>query len=80
MAGIEAVISHYLHSHPHAFDIERGFREWWLLGACPCRLDDVHAAIEHLVARGAVAERTLADGQRAYARPGVANIRPQGPP
>ena len=65
VAGIEAAISHYLHAHPHAVDIERGVREWWLLGACPCRVNDVHAAIEHLVARGAVAERILPDCRRA---------------
>lgn len=88
VADIEAAIRHYLHAHPHALDTERGIREWWLLGTCPCRPDDVHAAIEKLVASGAMAERSLPDGQRAYARLGVgagvgASVdtpRPQGPP
>lgn len=78
-ADIEAAISHYLHAHPHAVDTERGIREWWLPDTGPCRPSDVHAAIEHLVARGAMAERSLPDGQRAYARRGVDPTRPQGP-
>ncbi len=80
VADVEAAISHYLHAHSHALDTERGIREWWLLGACSCRPEDVHAAIEHLVASGAMAERTLPDGQRAYSRPGAANTGPHGPP
>lgn len=80
VADIEAAISHYLHANPHAVDTERGIREWWLLGTCPCRPDDVHAAIEHLVASGEMAERTLPDGQRAYARLDAADPRPHGPP
>ena len=80
VADIEAAISRYLYAHPQATDTERGIREWWLLTACPCHPDDVHAAIEHMVGIGALAERTLPDGQRAYARLADAlNPRPRGP-
>lgn len=75
-AAIERAIGSYLRTNPNAVDTERGIREWWLAGIGSCRLADVHVAIERLVASGAMVERMLPDGQRAYARSSATNPRP----
>ena len=66
----EEAIRKYLRAHPHALDTERGIREWWLAAIQPrCTPGVVHAAVQRLVSTGELVERTLPDGQRAYALP-----------
>ncbi|MBS0445340.1 MAG: hypothetical protein JSR59_05240 [Proteobacteria bacterium] len=80
VAEIERAIRRYLAAHPHAVDTERGIGEWWLRDARPrYRAGDVHAAIERLVAAHELEQRTLPDGQRAYAiHPAL--VVPSSPP
>ncbi len=77
VADIEQAIRAYLQTHPLAVDTERGIREWWLRDTHPrCASADVHAAVVRLVAAGAMAERTLPDGQSAYAIPTPNDTQP----
>jgi hypothetical protein len=60
-------IVRYLEAHPRATDTAEGVVQWWLAGhefALP--LEHVRAALERLVATGAVARRTLPDGTVMY--------------
>ena len=80
VADIEQAIRRYLQSHPHALDTERGIREWWLRDYPRGSADNVHAAVERLVAAGEIAERTLPGGQRGYANPKATHPPPDGQP
>jgi hypothetical protein len=66
--SLETAILNYLQAHPNAVDSERGIREWWLGRAmAPCSPAALRAAIDNLVAAGALHSLKLPDGRRAYA-------------
>lgn len=52
-------------AHPHAADTLDGVHRWWLADE-RCSLAEIRAAIAHLVARGELEHRTLADGTEVY--------------
>jgi hypothetical protein len=68
--GVENVaveIGRYLHKHPDAADSVEGVRHWWLSAeSSETSLAVVSAALEKLIAQGAVKLRVLADGTKIY--------------
>ena len=62
-------ISRYLEEHPDAADTLNGIQQWWVFQQ---RLDEsldlVSRAIEHLIRRGVVERRRLADGTVLFVR------------
>jgi hypothetical protein len=64
-AAVLSTIRRHCAAHPNAADTVDGVHRWWLAGlACP--LDDVRAALEHLVATGELDRRTLVDGTEIF--------------
>jgi hypothetical protein len=58
-------IRRYCAQHPNAADTVEGVRRWWLADLV-CSREEIERALAELVARGEVAERSLADGTVLY--------------
>ena len=67
-SAIASDIQHYLSAHPEAADTMAGIRAWWLSPSCAgAPLAVVEAALELLLARGAVTSTRLPDGRVLFA-------------
>jgi len=71
--AVAVVIQRYLASHPKAADTVEGVARWWIPRQ---RMEETlartQAALERLVARGAVERSRIDDGRVIYRRAGVA--------
>ena len=67
-SAIASDIRHYLSAHPDAADTAAGIHAWWLSPSyAGTPLAVVQAALELLVARGAMVSTRLPDGRVLYA-------------
>jgi hypothetical protein len=67
MMAIADIIEQYVIEHPHAADTPEGIRAWWVGRAgSGDSLDDVQAALDHLLERGRVSRTLLPDGTTIY--------------
>nr|WP_294510102.1 hypothetical protein [uncultured Rhodopila sp.] len=65
---IEDLIAHYIATHPHAADTVEGICNWWVAPDLPdvfCA--EVQVAVDHLVARGTLAQSALPEGTLFFA-------------
>jgi hypothetical protein len=67
--AIARLLERYLAHSPRAADTAEGIRSWWVGGQRKAAsLEDVQAALDHLVEAKRVSRVVLADGTIIYAR------------
>lgn len=77
VSAIAQEIEDHLMRNPHASDTTVGIWQWWLRNTgARARIEDVEAALDRLVAEGALSVRPIPSGKRLYVgtrKPGEAS-------